>query len=87
MINRLQHPLLNLKSEEAIDQFLDTSQDVDETTGFLNQKKNADYKHLTVLGDHYMKLKYKTRVLVFTYEKDDFEFELKTLKKVGRLLS
>ena len=39
MINRLQHPLLPLKSEEAIDQFLDTSQDVVETTGFLNQNK------------------------------------------------
>ena len=34
-----------------------------------------------------MKLKYKTRVLVFTYEKEDFEEEIKTLKKVGRLLS
>ena len=34
-----------------------------------------------------MRLKYKTRVLVFTYEKEDFESEIKNLKKVGRLLS
>ena len=85
MMNRLQHPLLPLNSEEAIDQFLDTSIDVVETTGFLD--KNKDNKQVAGLGDHYMKLKYKTRVLVFTYEKEDFEAEIKTLKKVGRLLS
>lgn len=85
MMNRLQHPLLPLNSEEAIEQFLDTSIDVVETTGFLNQ--NKDNKQVAELGDFYMKLKYKTRVLVFTYEKEDFEEEIKTLKKVGRLLS
>ena len=85
MINRLQHPLLPLNTEEAIEQFLDTSIDVVETTGFLNQ--NKDNKQVAELGDFYMKLKYKTRVLVFTYEKEDFEEEIKTLKKVGRLLS
>ena len=85
MINRLQHPLLPLDSEEAIDRFLDTTQDVKETTGFLNKSKA--HKQVAALGDFYHKLKYKTRVLVFTIDKSEFEEEIKSVKLAARFLS
>lgn len=69
-----------LDSEEAIEQFLDVSIDVVETTGFLK-------KELPSLGDHYMRLKHKTRVLVFMFDKEEYETEMKTIRDSGRLNS
>jgi len=68
-INRIQHPLALLNSEEAIKGFLDESQEIKETTGFL-RKENPQ------LGIHYDKLKYKTRVLVFMLDKDEYATEM-----------
>lgn len=78
LINRLQHPLLPLDSEAAIEQFLDTSIDVVETTGFLKRENPS-------LGNHYAKLKYKTRVLVFMFDKDEYVTEMKIVRDSGRL--
>ena len=77
--------MLQLDSAEAIDRFLDTSQDVKETTGFLNKSKNS--QKVAALGDFYDKLKYKTRVLVFTIDKSEFEEEIKSVKLAARFLS
>ncbi len=79
-INRLQHPLLPLDSEAAVEKFLDTSQHVDETTGFL-KKEGQD------LGEIYDVLKLKTRVLVFMFDKDEYQNEMKLIRDAGRILS
>ncbi len=79
-INRLQHPLLPLESESAVEKFLDTSLQVDETTGFL-KKESQD------LGEIYNALKLKTRVLVFMFDKDEYQNEMKLIREAGRILS
>ena len=79
-MNRLQHPLLPLDSEQAIESFLDTSIDVQETTGFLK-------KETPELGDSYSSLKHKTRVLVFMFDKEEYATEMKLIRDAGRILS
>lgn len=79
-INRLLHPLLDLDSEAAIEQFLDNQREVVESTSFFKKSSPA-------LGDSYGRLKYKTRVLVFILDRDEYETELKFAKDAGRLLA
>ena len=79
-INRLQHPLLPLESEEAIEKFLDSNQQIEEKTGFL-KKEQPD------LGVSYESLKHKTRVLVFMFDKDEYQNEMRLIRESGRVLS
>ena len=44
-------------------------------------------KENPTLGNHYDKLKYKTRVLVFMLDKEEYATEMKMVRDVGRLLS
>ena len=53
---------------------------MDETTGFF-KKENPS------LGDHYGKLKHKTRVLVFMFDKEEYQTEMKIIRDAGRLAS
>ena len=69
-----------LDSEQAIEKFLDTSIHVKESTGFFKKIKPD-------LGVHYNKLKFKSRVLVFMSDKEDYETEFKIIKETSRLLS
>ena len=80
-INRLQYPLLTLESESAIERFLDIVWDVDE-------KQSPFFKKgVQLLGIHENRLKYKTRVLVFIYDKEEYSSELKLIREAGRLLA
>mmetsp|Transcript_20742 Transcript_20742/g.28000 ORF Transcript_20742/g.28000 Transcript_20742/m.28000 type:complete len:154 (+) Transcript_20742:341-802(+) len=77
-INRLQHPLVVLNTEESIARFLDESKEVEETTGFLKKGPIA-------LGSHHTKLKFKTRVLVFMFDKSEYEAEMRMIREAGRV--
>lgn len=79
-LNRLQHPLMPLSSEAEIESFLDQSQEVKETTGFL-KKENVP------LGHYYDRLQFKTRVLVFIFDKEEYATELKVIRDTARLLA
>lgn len=57
---------------------MDVDRDVEETTGFLKRENPS-------LGDHYAKLKYKTRVLVFMFDKEEYETEYNIVRDSGRL--
>lgn len=78
-INRLQHPLLQLDSEEAIEAFLNEVQEPAETTGFF-KKSGAPY-----LGETYSALQLKTRVIAFIFDTEEFESELKLIKDAARV--
>ena len=80
-MNRLQYPLLPLETESAIEHFLDIMWDVDE-------KQSPFFKRgAPVLGMHEKRLKYKTRVLVFIFDKEEYSSELKIIREAGRLLA
>lgn len=79
-INKLQNPVLPLDTEAAIERFLDEQSEVDEATGFFK-------KETAPLGDHYTKLKHKTRVLVFMFDKEEYETEMNIIRDAGRLAS
>lgn len=49
-----------------------------ETTGFFKKESLA-------LGKHYMDQMHKTRVLVFMFDKEEYDTEMKIIKDTGRL--
>lgn len=57
---------------------MDESEEFEETTGFF-KKENQ------VLGTHYSNQMHKTRVLVFMFDKEEYETEMKIIKEAGRL--
>ena len=69
-----------LDSEDAIEAFLDESYEVKETTGFFK-------KETPMLAESYSELRHKTRVLVFMFDKDEYQNEMKLIREAGRLLS
>jgi len=79
-INRLQHPIVTLDTQEDVERFLDSDNEFVESAGFL-RNKNAP------LGANYDGLKLKTRVIAFIFDKDEHEQELKFVKEAGKILA
>lgn len=78
-IDRLEQPLLPLNSEEEIQAFLASENEVDiSKSGFL--KKNPVF-----LNQHYQNILLKTRVLIFMFDKTEYEKEMKDLRTAARL--
>lgn len=69
---------MQLDTEEDIQRFLDESSEFEETTGFLK-------KEPVMLGEQYTSLKHKTRVLVFMFDKEEYDTEMKIIREAGRL--
>lgn len=65
-MNKLMHPLLELKSEQEVDSFLDLSREPEETTPLL--KKFPAY-----LGRYYDDKQLKTRALALIFSSDDYD--------------
>ena len=55
--------------------------EADESTGFFLNG------YIPYLDHHYDKLKFKTRVLVFIIDKEEYASELKIIREASRLLS
>ena len=72
--------MLTLDTDEAVERFLDESVEADEKTGFFKRE-------LPVLGNHYSKLRHKTRVLVFMFDKEEYQTEMKIIRDTARLAS
>ena len=69
---------MQLDSEEAVQKFLDESEEFEETTGFFK-------KESVQLGAQYSSLKHKTRVLVFMFDKEEYSTEMTIIKNAARL--
>ena len=54
--------------------------EVKETTGFFKREK-------PLLGEYYTALKHQTRVIVFMFDKDEYQTEMQIIRGTGRLAS
>ena len=70
-INRLLHPLVNLKTAQDVENFLDLNKEYPENTKFMNNQ----WDHFQ-LGKDYKSEIYKTRVIAFIFNSDDFDEEI-----------
>lgn len=77
LMNKLMYPLLQLDSEEAIEQFLDLKQEPQETTKFM---KNAPMP----LEKYYKNKSLPARALSFIFDKDEYSEELKYIRTAAR---
>ena len=77
-LNRLQHPLVPLATEDAVESFLDEGTEWVEKTGFMK-------KDPVQLGKFYNVMKHKTRVLVFMFDKDEYQAEMKSIRESARI--
>lgn len=84
-LNRIISPLVNLKTEEDIEAFLDqnTFWQGDYETPFF--RKNQDI--VPRIDDHYNGLRYKTRVICFLYDKQEYREEYKNIRADARFLA
>ncbi|CDW89510.1 UNKNOWN [Stylonychia lemnae] len=84
-INRILNPLITLKTEEEIELFLDHEKfwDADYQTKFF--KNNQDV--VPRMENHYSQLRYKTRVICFIYDKQEYREEYKNLKSDAKYLA
>mmetsp|Transcript_16561 Transcript_16561/g.28176 ORF Transcript_16561/g.28176 Transcript_16561/m.28176 type:complete len:297 (+) Transcript_16561:287-1177(+) len=81
-INRLLNPLVQLKSEEEIELFLDQKKEWVEKSKFIKGAAED-----LVMGDAYKRLQFKTRVIAFFYSKQDYDEELNAVRDVARRLA
>lgn len=83
LINRLLHPLVNLKSEEAIEKFLNHNKEHEELTRFM-MPKGITLRDDLYLKDLYTNMKYKTRVILFIYNTGDYDEEIEKIRDIAR---
>lgn len=76
-MNRLVTPLLSLETEQDLLNFLELSNEPNETTKFLSKSQLK-------MGSEYTDRQVKTRVVAFIYDKDDFKEELRVLRQSSR---
>jgi len=77
-INRVINPIVQLKTDEDVENFLDVNKEWQEKTKFFESQ-------LVNLASIYKSRKTKTRVIAFIYDKSDFPEELTNLRLTGRL--
>lgn len=85
-LNRILYPLVELKSEEEVEEFFESIEDVwrgDYETNYFKKHKDV----LPPLTEIYQKLRYKTRVVCFLYDKEEYKTEFKNLKEAARYLA
>lgn len=69
--------MINLDSVDAVERFMDLWQEPDETTRFFKKAPR-------LLGEYYEEQEYPARCLVFIYDTEEYETELKFLKHAAR---
>ena len=85
-INRILNPLVVLNSEESVERFLNTSDlfwEEDYETAFFKPYKSD----VPLMQKHYSQQKFKTRVICFLYDKQEYREEYKELKNDARYLA
>ena len=82
-INRLINPLVNLKTQESIELFLNQEEEHKEITKFM-VPKGTEIRSELMLDDTYQNLIYKTRIIVFIYNKGDYDEELDGIREDAR---
>ena len=83
MINRLIHPLVQLKTQEAIEEFLDVNKEHPEKTRFM-MPTGIQLRSELYLGNVYKNHTYKTRVIVCIYNEGDYDEEVESVREVAR---
>lgn len=83
-MNKIINPIVTLKTEEEIDLFLDqeTYWEADYQTNFFKKSEGAGR-----LDDYYSKMRLKTRVICFIWDKQEYRDELRELKRDARFLA
>jgi len=76
-LNKLINPLVELKTEEELLEFLELQKEHNESTKFFSKKSLP-------LGNQYSERVTKTRAVAFIYDKEDYVEELRNLKYAGR---
>ena len=85
-MNKVLNPLVRLKSEEEIKSFLNVSMEHSETSRFVAKKGDVMPEELRY-GSEYNHLYFKTRVIVFVYDEEEYEQELEAVAKSARYSS
>jgi len=75
LMNRLLHPLVNLKSQEQIEEFLNVKKEHEEKTKFMMPTGITLRKEL-YLNKLYSEQTFKTRVIILIYNKGDYDGEI-----------
>lgn len=83
LMNRLLHPLVNLRSQEAIETFLNVNAEHEEKTKFM-MPTGVELRPELMLDRLYKDLKYKTRAIICIYNRGDYDEEIESLKEVAR---
>lgn len=83
LINRLLHPLVNLRSQEAIEAFLNVNAEHEEKTKFM-MPTGVELRPELMLGRLYNNLVFKTRAIICIYNRGDYDEEIESLKDVAR---
>lgn len=91
-INRILHPVVNLKSDAEVLAFMNQSKAIAdyETKFFKNYLKHFGREETAAKfysQEEFASYRYKTRVLVIVYEKNDYDEELKDIKQAARFLA
>ena len=79
-LNRLIHPLVDLSGEKSLEQFFKVDEEHVESTKFLGDSATS-----LLLGDDYKSKTFKTRVVVFAYDRSDYDEEILKAKEAARI--
>lgn len=82
-INRLLHPLVPLRTQEQIELFLDQNTEHPEKTRFF-MPTGIELEDRLLLGETYQNFTFKTRVIIFIFNKGDYDEELEGVKLAAR---
>ena len=79
--NRLIYPLVNLSGEKSVDEFFKLESEHVEKTKFLGDLGSSTSLKIY---DDYLSKPYKTRVIVFAYDRSDYDEEISKIKEAAR---
>ena len=86
-MGRVVDPLIHLEEEEQVLDFFSTADDHQCVADFIGQIFQGLTQDQVPVLTNYKKLRLKTRVVCFFYEKEDYKDEIKILKSQARVLA